>query len=324
MPSEDIVVIDGPHPTSAFWAAHEASRLIGLRTSGTTGASRVVVRTTASWADSFAPLAAEIGLTSSARFWVPGPMNSTMNLFAACLCECLGARWSARPDGADWVTLTPAGLARLLSTHPPMSVIVAGDTLPRPLRDRAAGLGWRVLHYYGAAELSLVALGTCADDLRPFAGVEIDVAEDRLWVRSPWLSRGYLDGEAGSLAWRDDGFASVGDLGSFDGDRLDVWGRGGGITTGGATVALASIQAALAPHVTGAFALVGVPHPELGHVLGIVITDPSDLEPIRRWARKNLSPPQRPRRWLVLPELPLTPAGKVDSAALTSQFLTRR
>lgn len=324
MPSEDIVVIDGPRPTSVFWAAHEAGRLVGLRTSGTTGASRVVLRTTASWVDSFAPLAAEIGLTSSARFWVPGPMSSTMNLFAACLCEWLGARWTVRPDDADWVTLTPAGLARMLGSHPPMNALIAGDALPRPLRDHAAGLGWRVLHYYGAAELSLVALGTCADDLRPFAEVEIDVADDRLWVRSPWLSRGYLDGKGDSLAWRDDGFASVGDLGSFDGDRLDVWGRGGAITTGGATVALAPIQAALAPHMTGEFALVGVPHPDLGQVLGIAVTEPGDVEPVRRWARSNLSAPQRPRRWLVLPDLPLTPAGKVDRAALTSRFLERR
>ena len=71
-------------------------------------------------------------------------------------------------------------------------------------------------HYYGAAELSFVAWGAHADDLRPFPGVEVSVREGEVWVRSPYLCTGY-DGPPGPLRRDGDGFATVGDRGSMRG-----------------------------------------------------------------------------------------------------------
>ncbi|MCW2809911.1 MAG: hypothetical protein JWP61_369, partial [Friedmanniella sp.] len=78
-------------PVAAFLAAHAAGERVALPTSGTSTAPRSVVRSTASWVDSFAGVAALSGLTPASRVWVPGPLNATMNLFAAVHARHLGA-----------------------------------------------------------------------------------------------------------------------------------------------------------------------------------------------------------------------------------------
>ena len=313
-------MIGGDDPTAAFWRAHREGSPIALRTSGTTGAARIIVRSTDSWVDSFAPLAARMGLGAADTMWLPGPLTSTMNLFSACLCEYVGAAWSRRPEHASWATLTPSSLAGALGTRPAMKALVAGDGLPVRDWERATARGWTVLHYYGAAELSLVALGRHAQDLRPFDSVEVDTADGRIWVRSPWLC---LDRSGpGGLVRRGDGFVTVGDRGELDGGLLRGWGRDGAVTTGGATVELAPLQARLAARTVGGLVLLGVPHPRLGQVLAAVVTDDDDLVAVRGWARRNLSGPQRPRLWRVVPRLPRTAAGKVDLRRLAEE-LTR-
>ena len=74
-----------------------------------------------------------------------------------------------------------------------MHLVVAGDRLRRPLAQRAAAAGARVSHYYGAAELSFVAWGSDEEDLRAFPGVELEIRDGVIWVRSPYLSEGYVD-----------------------------------------------------------------------------------------------------------------------------------
>ena len=71
--------------------------------------------------------------------------------------------------------------------------MVAGDALEPSLRGRAETTGATVAHYYGAAELSFVAWGVDRDRLRAFPGVEIDVRDGEIWVRSGYLAEGYLD-----------------------------------------------------------------------------------------------------------------------------------
>lgn len=321
MDNRDVRMIGGKEATADFWKAHRDGALIGLRTSGTTGLARTIVRSTSSWVGSFDPLAARMGLRAGETMWVPGPLSSTMNLFSACLCEHVGATWSRNPESASWATLTPSSLARALGAMAPRKALIAGDKLSRRQWERAGRRGWQLLHYYGAAELSLVALGHHAQDLHPFDQVEIDTTGDRIWVRSPWLAEGYLNPDApGTLRRRDDGFVTVGDRGRLDDGCLRVWGRDGAITTAGATIELAPLQARLAAHVDGELVLLGVPHPVLGQVLAAVVTSPEDLDGVRDWARRNLSGPQRPRLWRAMAPLPRTPAGKVDVKALADEL----
>ncbi|HKO32600.1 MAG TPA: o-succinylbenzoate--CoA ligase, partial [Candidatus Limnocylindria bacterium] len=175
---------------AALLAAHRTGGLVSLRTSGTTARPRKVIRTAASWVDSFPVVADLIGLTESSRAWVPGPIGATMNLYAAALATYRGAALADSPRQASHAFLTPAGLFQLVTEPAPtdLHVVIAGDRLGTGLADLAEGRGWRVSHYYGAAQLSFVAWGRDEASLHPFPGVAVEARSDgRLWVSSPWL-----------------------------------------------------------------------------------------------------------------------------------------
>lgn len=311
-----------------FWQAHRAQRLIGLRTSGTTtGRPRTIVRTTQSWVGSFDAVARRCELGPSDEVWIPGPMSATMNLFAACLAEHVGASWTAAgEESASVAQLTPAGLVRLLDEEPSRhrelrAVIVAGDTLSAALSARAEAAGLNLTHYYGAAELSMVAIGSSASDLVPFDQVDVRVDHGVVRVRSPWLCTGVISDDGYVDLARDaEGFATVGDHGHLDAGRLFVDGRDGAVTTAGQTVALAPLLARMKGVVAGEVFLVGVPHPWIGQVLTAVVTNTDDLAVLRHWARRELAGAERPRRWECVTKPPLTPAGKVDVRALAEQL----
>ncbi len=308
-------------PVAAVLGAHDRGQLIALRTSGTTGRPRAVVRTTTSWTDSFPHVSRLADVGPDARVWVPGPLSATMNLFAVVHARSAGAVVVGSVEEATHAHLTPAVLVAAMAEGVDLrgrTVVVAGDRLSRQVADRAVAAGARVHHYYGAAELSFVAWGTSADDLRLFPGVEARVRDGRLWVRSPYLSLGY-DGADGPLEQADDGFATVGDHGSLAGDALTVLGRGGeAVVTGGVTVLVPDVEAVLRRGTGEEVVVVGVPHPRLGAVVAAVLPDPAVLARARAVAREGLTAAHRPRRWLHATRLPVTPAGKVDRVALAA------
>lgn len=306
-------------PVAAVVAAHASGDALVLHTSGTSASARPVVRTTASWWTSFRAYSQLTGVGPGARVWVPGPLRGTMNLFAAVHARVVGATVVGEPGEATHACLTPAALVRggdalRSGTH----VVVAGDTLTPALHEHATGRGLHVVHYYGAAELSFVAAGAHAGDLRVFPGVEAAVVDGEIRVRSPYLA------EAGSGALRfEGGWATVGDRGRLDGDHLVVLGRPDAVTTGGATVLVAEVEASLAAVARAPVAVVGLPHPDLGAVLTAVLTDDRDRAPLQDHARTHLDAAQRPRRWHVVDALPLTPGGKVDRGRLAAALAPR-
>lgn len=305
---------------AAFLGAHRDHVPVALRTSGTSGTHRVVVRTTESWTGSFAAVAELTGLTPASRVWVPGPLTATMNLFAAVHAAALGAERVHDPAQATHAYLTPAALAAALDGDLPLqgrTVVVAGDRLGLALHDRAADAGARVRHYYGAAELSFVAWGAHADDLRPFPGVDVSVRDGVVWARSPFLCAGY-DGPPGPLRVTADGYATVGDLGALVDGRLLVSGRPDAVTVGGSTVEVGPVEDVLGAAARGQVCVVGLPHESLGRVLAGVLTAAEDHPAVREVARSRLHGAARPRRWFHVERLPLTSAGKVDREALVS------
>ncbi|TDC26636.1 hypothetical protein E1261_22190 [Kribbella albertanoniae] len=234
-----------------------------------------------------------------------------MNLFAAVHAEVVGARVVGEPGEATHACLTPAQLDRLGGELGPEVVIcVAGARLER----RAAAAN--VVHYYGAAELSFVAAGRHGEDLRPFDGVEVELRDGEIWVRSPYVCLGYADDAAGPLRTDSDGWATVGDRGRWSGTTLRVLGRPGAVTTAGATVVIAEVEERLASVARGPVVVFGVPHSVLGEVLAVAVVVEADLATLREYAREHLPPSHRPRRWQVVDELPLTPGGKIDRARL--------
>jgi acyl-coenzyme A synthetase/AMP-(fatty) acid ligase len=307
-----------PDPVTAVLTAHDEGRPLALPTGGTTGAARRVLRTTTSWWASFVAYTELTGVTADARLWVPGPLTASMNLFAAVHAAAVGASLVPDAQAASHACLTPAQLDRHgEQLRSGTSVVVAGDALPHGLAAVARERGLTVARYYGASELSFVASSRAGEALAPFPGVEVEVRDGEIWVRSPYLCLGYA-GSPGTLRRDPDGWATVGDLGRYDGHTLTVLGRPGHVVTGGATVSLAEVESALAPLAAGSLAVCGVPHAALGSVLAAVLTRASDRERLEQHARASLPPSYRPRLWRVVPELPLTAAGKVDRQALAA------
>ena len=319
MTSDPVDVLCADDPVEAVLSAYADGRRISLTTSGTTARRREVVRTAASWVDSFPAVSQLTDIGSGSRVWLPGPLTASMNLFAAVHARFTGAAVVTAPFGATHACLTPTALAGALADGVDlagMHLVVAGDRLGRGLGRRAAAAGCRVSHYYGAAELSFVAWGSDEHDLRAFPGVQLQIRDGVIWVRSPYLSLGYL-GAAGPFTTGPDGFATVGDRGRLTAGVLTVGGRGGeSVVTGGATVLVDDVEEALRRAAGGEAVVVGVPHPRLGQLVAAVFTDRDALSAARAAAPARLAPSHRPRRWFLVPRWPVTAAGKVDRAAL--------
>ncbi len=314
-------------PVAAVLAAHAAGQPLLLRTSGSTGPSRAVVRTTRSWFDSFDALTRLTRLSAGSRVWVPGPLTATMNLFAAVLAAHVGAAVLATPRGATHAHLTPSALDAALRDRIPLAGVhltVAGDRLRVSSHRAAVAAGAEVSHYLGSSEQSFVAWGSHEADLTPFPGVELDLREGLLWVRSPYLCSGYA-GPPGALRTDPSGFSTVGDRARWRDGFLVVVGRGTeAVTTGGATVLVADVEEPLRVRLAGELVVVGLPHTALGEVVTAVLTDAADLATARETARRSLQGVHRPRLWFHLPVLPLTGAGKIDRAAIVRRLLEQR
>jgi len=267
--------------------------------------------------------------TAGTRVLVPGPLSSTLFLHAAWHARQVGATPLTRPIATDstWdvAHVVPRQLGALLDAAGDLrgrTVVVGGAALPPGMAERARARDVRVVAYYGAAELSFVAVG--ADGLRPFPGVEVASRDGVLWVRSPFLAIGYLEGSdadrpPGPLRRDSGGWATVGDRGEIRPDgSVVVWGRGDiAVQSGGTTVHVADVEAAVraAPGVTDVVAF-GARHLELGQVVAVVVESSTvTVTQLRHWARHHLDPGARPRHWLVVPALPRTSAGKVDRTA---------
>ncbi|GIH59328.1 AMP-binding protein [Microbispora siamensis] len=317
-----------PGPDDLTWACFS---------SGSTGRPRAVVRDRASWTASFAHLDALTGIGPDDVVLIPGPLVSSLYGFAAVHTLAAGAtavvpgRWS--PGGlADQLRRAtvvhvvphrlPAVLDALEKTGGPLrTAVVGGAALDAATRTRAAAAGVRVVSYYGATELSFVAVDADGAGLRPFPGVEIDVrvpsgqALGEVWVRSPWLCEGYLAGATGPLRRDDGGWMTVGDLAEphRPGEVLRLRGRGdGAIQTGGATVVPEDVEEVLrkVPGVDDVV-VVGTPHPYLGAVVTAVVEGTgASRAALEATARAELDPAQRPRRWYAAGSLPRTPTGK--------------
>lgn len=308
-------------------------------TAGSTDTPRGVCRTRESWQASVAALAEITSTREGSTVLVPGPLSSTLFLHAAWHACRVGGQPLIAPIDTDtrWdvAHLVPAHLRRLLSLGADVAgrtAVVAGAALDPTTSAAAARTGLRVVAYYGAAELSFVAVDA-GFGLRAFPDAEVQARDGVLWARSPYLATGYLPGpsgeppSAGALQTDLDGWASVGDHGRVDADGVvRVHGRGeAAIATGGATVGVADVERVLSG-LAGVRDVVvaGVTHDGLGQVVGAAVESDLGTSALRSWARVRLDGPALPRLWVVVPALPRTPAGKVDRRAAAALLARER
>jgi long-chain acyl-CoA synthetase len=308
-------------------AGDETTPWLATCTSGSTGAPRVVLRTRASWTASHAAFTALTTAGPGTTVLVPGPLSGSLYLYGAVHALVEAGTLLLEPVGTmlpwDVAHLVPAQLATLLATDLDVAgrtAVVSGAAVPDRVAAAAAARGLEVLAYYGAAELSFVAMGHAGTPLLPFPWVEVVVREGVVWVRSPYLGLRYLGASGGAWRTDPDGWASVGDHGTADpSGGLVVQGRGDtAVTTGGATVLVEEVEDVLRrlPGVADV-AVVGMPHPALGEVVtAVVVPQPgAGVEAWRAAAAAALAPAARPRRWYLVAELPST-AGKPARAGV--------
>jgi acyl-CoA synthetase (AMP-forming)/AMP-acid ligase II len=166
-------------------------------TSGTSGRPRSIARTARSWALSVQPLADIAGIGPADRVAPTGPLHATLHLFAAIHTLCVGAHLIDDVRDATVAHCVPAVLADLLTSggfDRLRTAVVAGSALPDTTANQAATQGISVVEYYGAAELSFVAIRRWPEPmLKPFPDAEVRLdADDVLWVRSPYRALGYV------------------------------------------------------------------------------------------------------------------------------------
>ncbi|WP_256921903.1 class I adenylate-forming enzyme family protein [Leifsonia sp. NCR5] len=311
-------------------------------TSGSTGAPRIVVRTAESWSASFAAVDALLGVQDGDVLALPAPAASSLSLFSIARAteggpELLmpGGHAVVVSDFADATLFhgTPRALRTILDAGPAATpllraALVGGADLDAGTRARAEERGIRVVAYYGAAELSFVAVDH-GDGLRPFPGVEVEIRDGELWVRSPYAASGYLGGD-GPLR-RDGAWCTVGDRAEIVDGRIRLSGRADdAILTAAATVVPAEVEAALLglPGVTDAVVF-GLPNDGVGALVAAVVelarggAEGEVLAgELRAQARAVLAPTHVPRRWFAMDALPRTASGKPARAELLRSVLT--
>lgn len=245
----------------------------------------------------------------------------------------------------------PTHYHRLLA-HPDLDAdrcaamrLFTSGSAPLPAHEHEAfarRTGHRIVERYGMTETMILTsnpydgeriAGTVGHALED---IELRVADDHgeplpagtsgtVEVRGPNLFLGYWNRpDATAAAMRDDGFFITGDVGHLDDDgRLTLAGRASDlIISGGYNVYPKEIELVLdqAPGVDES-AVIGLPDPDLGEVVvAVVVGDGPVDEAAVLGACQGLARFKRPRRLVVLDELPRNAMGKVQKAVLRQQL----
>ncbi|PXX60992.1 long-chain acyl-CoA synthetase [Nocardia tenerifensis] len=321
--------------------------LVGI-TSGTTGEPKLFVRNQLSWATTLDRSDATFDIGNGDLVSAPGVLDHTHFLYGALHALTRGATVDLRPvmeslnDGATHLYSVPtiawdvvrSGTAPIPTVR---EVLSSAARWPRPGREALQEVlpNASLVHFYGASELSFVSFDRGLGDAdehsagRLFDGVEVDIRDGLVFVRSDMLFDGYLT-EHGVTGGPVDGWMSVGDKGTLHGDRLHLFGRASEtLIRAGLNVEPAAIEAALTalPGIAEA-ACIALPDPRMGQTPAVAIVlaadNPPTLPEIWRHLRTTLPTPSIPTHLLTLPTLPRTPRGKLDHQALTTTFTTHR
>ncbi|WP_308125370.1 AMP-binding protein [Rhodococcoides corynebacterioides] len=327
---------------AALPSVDESAELLAGLTSGTSGRPKVFVRSRSSWSRTLDRSDEEFTIDADARVATPGVLDHTHFLYGVIHALGRGAAVDLRPlsagdgAGADPTHLytvptlavdVVAGLGGPLRSV--REVLSSGAFWPEPARASLAARlpGARVVHFYGASELSLVSVAASDDAVpagssgRVVSGVDVRIDDGVVHVRSDMLFDGYLTDESSlPVDGPVDGWFDVGDRGRVEGRWLFLSGRvSDTISRGALKVEPADVERALLsyPGVVEA-ACVGAPHPRMGAVpVAAIVTDgPVDRAALRRHLRTSLDVPSRPTRVVVTDALPRTPRGKLDRSAV--------
>ncbi|GEK86315.1 AMP-binding protein [Microbacterium aerolatum] len=242
-----------------------------------------------------------------------------------------------RPDMPLFTSLVPAQIATLVAAADDapvlaalqayQAILVGGQALPQPIRERAAELGVRLVRTYGSTETS----GGCVYDGIPLDKTAVRTVDGELQIAGPMLADGYL----GDAALTDRTFLRdehgirwyrTGDLGIVEDGVVRVHGRADNvIVSGGINVSLDRVERIVRgiPGLTGAV-VVGVDDARWGEASVIVAprgevlrrSESEQLEHARAAVAEEIGKAARPARLILVDELATLASGKPDREAI--------
>lgn len=236
-----------------------------------------------------------------------------------------------------YTSLVPAQLSTLLDAvgDAPVraalqayrAILVGGQALPEPLRERAADLGVRLVRTYGSTETS----GGCVYDGVPLESVAVRTVDGELRIAGPMLADGYLgQGELTARNFTHDEHGirwyRTGDLGLVEDGVVRVHGRADNvIVSGGINVSLDRVERIVRriPGLSGAV-VVGVDDERWGEASVIVAvrgealrrSESDQLVQARDAVAEELGKHARPARMVLVDELDVLASGKPDRESI--------
>lgn len=211
------------------------------------------------------------------------------------------------------------------------AILVGGQALPEPVRERAAEMGARLVRTYGSSETS----GGCVYDGIPLETVAVKTVEGELRIAGPMLADGYLDdpGLTAHTFVRDEHgirWYRTGDLGIVEDGVVHVHGRADNvIVSGGVNISLDRVERLVRsiPGLTEAV-VVGVEDERWGEASVIVAargaalrrSETEQLEHARQIVAEELGKPARPARLVIVDEIATLASGKPDREAIRRLF----
>jgi O-succinylbenzoic acid--CoA ligase len=208
------------------------------------------------------------------------------------------------------------------------AILVGGQSLPDALRERAAGVGARIVRTYGSTETS----GGCVYDGVPLDGVRLQIADGEVRIAGAVLADGYLgEPERTDAAFPRDServrWYRTGDAGLIDDEGvLRIHGRiDNVIVSGGVNVSLDRVERVVRSiHGLESAVVVGVDDSRWGEASVIVAprgaalrrSESEQLEQARVAVAAELGAPARPTRLVLVDEIAHLPSGKPDREAI--------
>lgn len=312
--------------------------IVGLFTSGTTGAPKLVELTQGNFRANAEANAVRLGGSFEQRWFGVLPLFHVGGLAMLYRCAVYGASLvleshfdaaracAAFDAGATHSSLVPTMLDRVLDARGSTpftgvhAALIGGGPMSSAQLARARAAGIPVLQTYGLTEACSQVTTEAPDDAdgqtagEPLRGVDVRVVNadadgvGEIEVRGPTVAKGY--GE----------WLHTKDLGALDSrGRLKIYARRTDlIVSGGENIYPAELEAVLREHpLIRDVAVVGRDDAQWGQLpVAVVVTSESSDDVLRDWAKERLASFKVPRVWVRVDQLPRNATGKIDRAAL--------
>lgn len=349
---EGIVIRAAIHRKAAAQTLNATGTLY-VRSSGTTGASKLIVHGYQKLLRNAANFGRRIGLSRDDRLCIPVPLYHMFGFGAAFLPAVISGssvdiqknsnliRYLERESAfMPTVSFITPGFARLVAdarrrVREYRVTVTGGDHLPVSTFDRYSEKCGCLVQLYGSSEMGTMASAGLDDSMemrrttcgRPLPGVEIQVDSQtsQILCRHQNAFEGYADSDGG-VSIRATEWWDTGDVGSRNEDgRVVVRGRvDSRLKRDGFWVDIQEVERALAS-IPGVLqvAVVRAPHGIRGEGMIAFCTHEQHAKlsavDIQSACSSLLHDREIPDEILVLAELPLLPSGKIDRLLLKSR-----